>query len=79
MEGEFQDQGQLAQDLEECLFPRGSQYVHGFFSEEENQESIKIEDLAPEGAIISNQAPEGGKYLMVVIKWSDVIRGPKVE
>ena len=35
MEGEFQDQGQLDQDLEEWLSPRGSQYVHGFFSEEE--------------------------------------------
>ena len=40
MEGEFQDQGQLDQDLEECLSPRESQYVHGFFSEEEKQASI---------------------------------------
>ena len=37
MEGEFQDQGQLDQDLEKCLSPRGSQSVHGFFSEEEKQ------------------------------------------
>ena len=65
--------------MEEWLSPRGSKSVHNFSSEEEKQGSILIEDLAPEGAIISNQAPEGGKYLMVVIKWSDVIRGPKVE
>ena len=59
MEGEFQNQGQLDQHLEEWLSPRGIQSVHGFFSEEENQESIRIEYLALEGAIISNQAPEG--------------------
>ena len=59
MEGEFQYQGKLDQDLEESLSPRGSQYVHGFFSEEEKQDSIRIEDSAPEGARISNQAPEG--------------------
>ena len=57
MEGEFQDQGQIDQDLEECLSPGGSQSVHGFFSEEDNQESIQIEDLELEGAIISNQFP----------------------
>ena len=55
MEGEFQDQGQLDQDLEECLSPRGSQSVHCFFSEEEKQESIRIEDLAPEGARIATK------------------------
>ena len=59
MEGEFQDQGQLDQDLEEWLSPRGSQSVHSFFSEEEKQESIQTEDSAPEGARISNQDPEG--------------------
>ena len=58
MEGELQDQGQLDQDLEEWLSQRGSQYVHGFFSEEEKQESIRIEDSDPEGARISNQAKE---------------------
>ena len=71
MEGEFQDQGQLDQDLEEWLSPRGSQPVHGFFSEEEKQESIWMEDSAPEGEMISNQAPEGGTSTMVVIKCSD--------
>ena len=70
IEGEFQDQGQLDQDLEEWLSPRGSQSVHGFFSEEENQESIQTEDSAPEGARISNQAPEGETSTMVVVKWS---------
>ena len=59
MEGEFQDQGQLDQDLEEWLSPRGSQSVHGIFSEEDKQESIRTEDSDPEGAIIINQAPEG--------------------
>ena len=58
MEGEFQDQGQLDKDLEEWLSPRGSQSVHDLFSEEEKQESIKMEDLDPEGAIMSNQAPD---------------------
>ena len=38
MEGEFQDQGQLDQDLEEWLSPRGSPYVNSFFSEEEKQD-----------------------------------------
>ena len=38
MEGEFQYQGQLDQELEERLSPRGSQSVHGFFSEKKKQE-----------------------------------------
>ena len=42
MEDEFQDQGQLDQDLKAWLSPIGSQSVHGFFSEEEKQESIHI-------------------------------------
>ena len=75
MEGEFQDQGQLDQELEEWLSPRGSQYVHGFFSEEEKQQSIQTEDSAPEGAIISNQSPEGGTSTMVVVKWSEKVEG----
>ena len=58
MEGEFQDQKQLDQDLEDWLSPRGSQYVHGFFSEYENQEYIQIEDSAPQGAMISNEATQ---------------------
>ena len=41
-EGKFQDQGQLDQDLEEWLSPRGIQSVHGFFSEEDKRESIRI-------------------------------------
>ena len=42
MEGEFQDQGQLDEYLEEWLYPIGSQSVHGFFSEEEKLDSIRI-------------------------------------
>ena len=68
MEGDFQDQGQLDKELGEWLSPRGSQSVHGFFSKEENQEYIQTEYLAPEGSIISNQAPEGETYTMVVVK-----------
>ena len=75
MEGEFQDQGQLDQDLEDWLSPRGSQYIQGFLSEEEKQESIRIEDSAPERVRISNQAPEGGTSTMVVFKWSDKVEG----
>ena len=68
MEGEFQDQGQLDKYLEEWLSPRGIQSVHSFISEEDKQESIWMEYSAPEGAIISNQDPEGETYNMVVIK-----------
>ena len=70
MEGEFPYQGQLDQDLEEWLSPRGSQSVQGFFSEEERQDSIRMEDSAPEEAIMSKQAPEGETSTIVVVKWS---------
>ena len=79
MESDFQDQGQLDQDLKERLSPRGIQSVHSSFSEENKQESIRIEDSAPEEAIISNQAPEGEISTMMVIKWSDAIKGPRVQ
>ena len=75
MEGEFQDQGQLDQYLEEWLSPRGSQSVHGFFSEEEKQTSIRMEDSAPARAIMRNQAPEEETSTMVVVKWSDKVEG----
>ena len=75
MEGEFQYQGQLDQYFEEWLYPRGSQPDCGFFSEEENQQSIWIEYSAPEGAIIINQDPEGGISTMLVVKWSDKVEG----
>ena len=68
MEGEFQDQGQLDKYLEEWLSPGGIQSVHGFFSEEEKQESTWMEYSAPEGAIISNQDPEGETSTMVINK-----------
>ena len=60
------------------MSPKGSQSDHSFFSGENNQESIQLEDSDPEGAIISNQTPEEGKSTMVVIKWSDAIKGPIV-
>ena len=69
MEGEFQDQGQLDQDLEEWFSPRGGQSVHSLFSEDDKQESIQTEDSDPEGARISNQSPEGETSTMVVVKW----------
>ena len=75
MEGEFRDKGQLDQELEEWLSPRGSQSVHGFFSEEEKQEYIQTEDQDPEGARISNKDPEGETSTMVVVKRSDKVEG----
>ena len=57
------------------MSPRGIQPDCGFFSEEEKQESIQIEDSAPEGAIIINQAPEGGTSTMVVVNFSDNVEG----
>ena len=63
MESEFQDQGQLDQELEEWLSPRGSQSVHGFFSEEDKQQSIQTEDSSPEGETAN----------MVIVKWSDKV------
>ena len=68
MEGEFQDQGQLDQYLEKWLSSRDSQPVNGFFSEENNQESIRMEDLALDGAIMSNQYSEGETSTMAVVK-----------
>ena len=46
MEVKLQYQGNFDQDLEEWLSPRVSQFVHGFFCEDENQESIRMEDSA---------------------------------
>ena len=77
MKSEFQDQGQLDKYLEEWLSPRGSQYVHGFFSGEEKQESLRMEDSDPEGAMISNGAREEEASKMVVIKWSDKVEGSR--
>ena len=69
MGGQFQDQWQLDQYLEYWLSPRGSQYVHGFYSDEYNQESIQIEYSAPEREIIINIDPEGEKSTTVIVKW----------
>ena len=68
MVGEFQDQGLIDQYLEEWLYPKWSQSIHGFFSEEEKQESIRIKYSALEGATIINQATEGETTTMVVFK-----------
>ena len=68
MEGEFQYQGLIDQYLEKWLSPKGSQCIHGFFSDEEKQEPIRMEDSAPEGAIITNQAPDGETTTTVIIK-----------
>ena len=57
------------------MYPRGSQPNSGLFSEEEKQEYIQIEYLAPEGALISNQYPEGGIYTIVIVTWSDKVEG----
>ena len=73
MEGGFQYQGQLDQYLGDWLYPRGIKLHHGFFSKEDTQESIRIEYSAPEGAIISNQAPEGVKSTMLVVIWSEKV------
>ena len=35
--------------------------------------------MTPEGTIPSNQDPEGVISTMVVIKWSDTIKGPRVK
>ena len=75
MEGGFQYQGQLDQYLEEWLSPIESKSFHGLFCEYDKQESIRIEDLAPDGTIITNQYPEGGTSTMLVIKWSEKVEG----
>ena len=56
------------------MSPRRIQPDRGFFSEEE-QESIHIEGSAPEGAMISNQYPEGEISTMVVVKCPDKLEG----
>ena len=38
-------------------------------------ESIQIDNSAPEGAIISNLAPAGRIYTMLVVKFSDEVEG----
>ena len=75
MEGELKYQGQLDQDLEEWLSPRGSQSVHGFFSEEDKRDSIRIEDSSPEGTIINNQTSDVVTYTMGIIKCSEKVEG----
>ena len=61
--------------MDEWLSPRGSQSVHGFFYEEEKQESTQIENSASEGETISNQDLERGTSTMIVIKWLENVEG----
>ena len=61
------------------MSPRVSQPDFGFFYKEYKQESKQIEDSDPEGAIIINQSLEGAISSIVVIKWSDTIKGTRVE
>ena len=75
MEEKFQYKGYIDKVLEEWLYPRGSQPNRGFFSEDQKQESTRIEGLDSEGETIINQAPEGEIYTMVVVKWSDAVEG----
>ena len=58
--------GRVVVSKRDSICPRRS-------SEEDKQESIQTEDSAPEGARISNQAPEGETSTMVVVKWSDKV------
>ena len=79
MEGKFQDQVQLDQELEEWLSPRGIQPDRGLFPGEDKQEYIQIEGLDLQVAIITNQASEGEISTMVIVKWSDAIKEPRVK
>ena len=73
MEGELQDQGQLDQDLEEWLSPRGVQPDHSFFSEEQKKWYTHIEGSAPEGATKKKRSPQGEISNMVVLKLSEKV------
>ena len=57
------------------MSPRAIKYVRGLFSEEGKLEPIRIEDSAPEGAIISNIAPEEVTSITSIIKWSENVEG----
>ena len=61
------------------MSPTGSQTNRCFFYEEEKQDSIQKQVSDPEGALIINQDPEGEISTMVVVKWSDKLRGPIVK
>ena len=61
------------------MSPIGIQPDFAFFSKEYKQESKQIEDSDPEEEIIINQASEGAIFTMMVIKWSDAIKVPRVK
>ena len=71
----YKIRGSLIKICKSACIQEGVNLFTVFFSEEENQESIRMEDLAPEGAMISNQALEEEISKMVVIKWSDKVEG----
>ena len=71
--------GRFDQYLKEPLSLRESRPDRGFLSEEEKQDSIQIEGPGPEVPTISNQAPEGSICTMMVVKFSYVIKGPRVK
>ena len=73
MEGKFQYQGHLDHYLEEWLSLRGIQPDHGFFSDEDKQDSIWIKYSDPQESIIRNQSPEEETSTMVVVKWPDKV------
>ena len=75
MKDEFQDQGQLDQDLEEWLSPRGSQPVHNLFSKEGESRVYTDGVSGFRGSNDKQQSSRGRSILMVVIKWSDKVEG----
>ena len=75
MEGKFQYQGQLDQDLKYWLSPIWSQNKCGFLSEDDKQDSTLIEGLDPEVSTIENKSPEGKISTIVVIKFSEKLEG----
>ena len=77
MEGEFQDQGQLDQDLEEWLSLRGSQSVHGFFSEEKKWYLLLHQSIFPLDCVKSHvqnllKGSEADQYVVQNLTWSGV-------
>ena len=73
MEVKLQDQGQIDQDLEQRLSPRGSQPNHGFLSKQEKHESTQIKGQASQGATIISQTIEVEISIMLLIKWSEKV------
>ena len=62
--------------MEEWLYPRENQPIHGFFHEEDKEESTYIERLDKEGATIYYQNLDWAIYTqtMLVVKWSEKVK-----